>query len=35
MRCLRFNWQQRMGFLVEDLDGAPYLHRCANRPYAA
>ncbi|HUH30719.1 MAG TPA: hypothetical protein VLZ55_05080 [Rhodanobacter sp.] len=35
-RCLRFNWQQRTGFLaVEDLDGAPYLHLCENRPYAS
>lgn len=34
-RCLRFNWQQRTGFLaVTDLDGAPYLHLCENRPYA-
>jgi hypothetical protein len=33
-RCLRFNWQQRTGFLaVEDLDGSPYLHLCENRPY--
>jgi hypothetical protein len=33
-RCLRFNWQQRTGFLaVADLDGAPYLHLCENRPY--
>ena len=35
IRCLRFNWQQRMGFLaVADLDGSPYLHLCENRPYA-
>lgn len=34
MRCLRFNWQQRTGFLaVADLDGSPYLHLCENRPY--
>lgn len=34
-RCLRFNWEQRTGFLaVSDLDGAPYLHLCENRPYA-
>lgn len=34
-RCLRFNWQQRTGFLaVEDLDGSAYLHVCENRPYA-
>ncbi|RCS31292.1 hypothetical protein DEO45_01025 [Rhodanobacter denitrificans] len=33
-RCLRFNWQQRTGFLaVTDLDGSPYLHLCENRPY--
>ena len=33
-RCLRFNWEQRVGFLaVSDLDGAPYLHLCENRPY--
>ncbi len=33
-RALRFNWQQRTGFLaVEDLDGVPYLHLCENRPY--
>ena len=33
-RCLRFNWQQRTGFLaVADLDGAPYLHLRDNRPY--
>ena len=33
-RCLRFNWEQRVGFLaVTDLDGSPYLHLCENRPY--
>lgn len=33
-RCLRFNWEQRNGFLaVADLDGSPYLHLCENRPY--
>jgi len=33
-RCLRFNWEQRIGFLaVTDLDGSPYLHLCENRPY--
>lgn len=33
-RCLRFNWEQRMGYLaVNDLDGSPYLHLCENRPY--
>lgn len=34
-RALRFNWEQRTGFLaVADLDGSPYLHLCENRPYA-
>lgn len=33
-RCLRFNWEQRTGYLaVSDLDGAAYLHLCENRPY--
>jgi len=33
-RCLRFNWEQRIGFLaVADLDGSPYLHLCENRLY--
>jgi hypothetical protein len=33
-RCLHFNWEQRTGYLaVSDLDGAPYLHLCENRPY--
>lgn len=33
-RALRFNWEQRTGFLaVTDLDGAPYLHLCENRPF--
>jgi len=33
-RCLRFNWEQRVGFLaVSDLDGSPYLQLCENRPY--
>ena len=33
-RCLRFNWEQRTGFLATaDLDGSPYLHLCENRPY--
>ena len=33
-RCLRFNWQQRSGYLaVSDLAGSPYLHLCENRPY--
>ena len=34
VRCLRFNWEQRLGFLaVSDLDGSPFLHLCENRPY--
>ena len=34
-RCLRFNWAQRVGYLaVGDLEGAPYLHLCENRPYS-
>lgn len=34
-RCLRFNWEQRTGFLaLSDLDGSPYLHLCENLPYA-
>ena len=33
-RCLRFNWEQRTGYLaVSDLAGSPYLHLCENRPY--
>ncbi len=33
-RCLRFNWEQRIGYLaVSDLEGSPYLHLCENRPY--
>jgi len=33
-RALRFNWEQRTGFLaVTDLDGSPFLHLCENRPY--
>ncbi len=33
-RCLRFNWEQRTGYLaVSDLDGSPYLHLCENCPY--
>lgn len=31
-RALRFNWEQRTGFLaVTDLDGKPFLHLCENR----
>ena len=34
VRCLRFNWEQRTGYLaVSDLGGSPYLHLCENRPY--
>jgi hypothetical protein len=33
-RCLRFNWEQRTGYLaISDLEGSPYLHLCENRPY--
>jgi len=35
-RCLRFNWEQRTGYLaISDLDGSPYLHLIENRPYAS
>lgn len=35
IRSLRFNWNQRSGFLaVGELDGTDYLHLCENRPYA-
>ena len=35
-KCLRFNWEQRVGYLaVSELDGAPYLQLCENRPYTA
>ncbi len=34
-RCLRFNWDQRTGYLaVRNLDGVPWLHLCDNCPYA-
>lgn len=34
-KCLRFNWEQRTGWLaVSDLEGRPYLHLCENRRYA-
>jgi hypothetical protein len=34
LRCLRFNWEQRVGYLaLSDLDGVPYLHICENRPF--
>jgi len=33
-RCMRFNWEQRTGYLaISDLDGSPYLHLIENRPY--
>lgn len=33
-KCLRFNWEQRVGYLsLSDLDGVPYLHLCENRPF--
>lgn len=33
-KCLRFNWEQRLGFLaVSDLAGVAYLHLCENRSY--
>lgn len=33
-RALRFNWEQRVGYLAQsNLDGVPYLQLCENRPY--
>jgi hypothetical protein len=33
-RALRFNWDNRVGYLaIRDLDGVPYLQLCENRPY--
>ena len=33
-RALIFNWQSRVGYLaVSELDGAPYLQLCENRPF--
>jgi hypothetical protein len=33
-KCLRFNWEQRVGHLaLGDLDGQAYLHLCENRPF--
>ena len=33
-KCLRFNWEQRMGYLaLSDLEGEPYLQLCENRPF--
>ena len=35
-RALTFNWEQRVGYLaVSELDGAPYLQLCENRPYTS
>lgn len=35
-KCLRFNWEQRVGFFaLSEIDGADYLHLCENRPYAS
>lgn len=34
LRALRFNWEQRVGYLaVSELDSVSYLHLCENRPY--
>ena len=34
-KCLRFNWEQRVGYLaLSDLDGEAYLQLCENRPFA-
>ena len=34
MRCLRFNWEQRTGYLaVSDLEGSPYLRHFKRRRY--
>jgi hypothetical protein len=36
LRALRFNWEQRVGFLAaNELDGVPYLQVCENRTYRA
>jgi hypothetical protein len=33
-KCLRFNWEQRVGYLaLSDIDGQAYLHLCENRPF--
>lgn len=33
-KCLRFNWEQRVGYLaLSDIDGEAYLHLCENRPF--
>lgn len=34
-RCLKFNWEQRVGYLaVSDIGQRAYLHICENRPYS-
>ena len=34
-KLLAWNWQSRIGWLaIGDLDGAPWLQLCENRPYA-
>ena len=34
MKCLRFNWEQRVGYLaLSDIDGVPWMHLCENRPF--
>lgn len=36
LRALRFNWEQRVGYLAaNDLDGVAYLQLCENRPYCS
>ncbi|MBK9494945.1 MAG: hypothetical protein BWZ07_01947 [Alphaproteobacteria bacterium ADurb.BinA280] len=33
-RALKFNWEQRVGYLaISELDGLTYLQLCENRPY--
>ena len=33
-KCLRFNWEQRVGYLaLSDLEGEAYLQLCENRPF--
>ena len=33
-KCLRFNWEQRVGYLaLSDIEGEAYLHLCENRPF--
>jgi hypothetical protein len=34
-KCLRFNWEQRVGYLaLSDIDGEAYLHLCENRTFS-